>query len=95
MTGCNRTTRYRQHIVNYLYKSHFDVSLPEVAFVANENNGDVVAIFDATNLLATVGHFSKGLGVVDGEDEQKTFSGPHVLVSHGAVLFLSRCVQNV
>ena len=37
----------------------------------------------------------KGLGVVDGEDAEEALAGPHVLVPHGAVLLLARCVQDV
>lgn len=37
----------------------------------------------------------KGLSIVNGEDAQEALPRPHVLVSHGAVLLLSCCVQDV
>lgn len=37
----------------------------------------------------------EGLGVVNGEDAEESLPRPHVLVSHGAVLLLPRCVQDV
>ena len=40
-------------------------------------------------------HISKRFAVVDGEDAEKTFASPHVLVPHGAVLLLPCCVQDV
>lgn len=37
----------------------------------------------------------KGLGVVDGEHTEEALPGAHVLVPHGTVFFLARCVQDV
>lgn len=35
------------------------------------------------------------LGVIDGEDTEETLPCPHVLIPHGAVLFLTCSVQDV
>ncbi len=52
-------------------------------------------IFDSFNLFSVGRNVFKGFGVVDGEDEEEAFTGPHVLVPHRAVLLLSGSVQDV
>lgn len=37
----------------------------------------------------------KGFAIVDGKNAEEAFPRPHVLVSHGTVLLLASCIQNV
>lgn len=37
----------------------------------------------------------KRLGVINGKDTEEALPCPHVLISHGAVLLLTCCVQDV
>lgn len=39
--------------------------------------------------------FFEGLAVVDGVDEQKAFTGAHVLLPHGRVLLLAGSIEDV
>jgi len=40
-------------------------------------------------------NFLEGSAIAEGEDEQETFSRPHVLLAHGRELILSSGVQDV
>lgn len=37
----------------------------------------------------------KRLGIIDGKHTEEALSCPHILISHGAVLLLTRSVQDV
>lgn len=47
------------------------------------------------NHLPVQMHIGERLGVVNGEHAEEALASPHVLISHGAVLLLSRRVQDV
>ena len=70
-------------------------SLDEVALVANEDEGygvSVVSLEDAEAQLCAV---IERDAVNEGEYEEEALAVLHVLVTHGAVLLLARCVEDV
>ena len=52
-------------------------------------------VLDPLDLLPVGGDVLKRLCVVDGKHEEKALPRPHVLVPHGAVLFLAGRVEDV
>ena len=55
----------------------------------------LLRILHSLDLLSVGGDILETLGVVDGEHDEESLAGPHVLVPHGAVLLLARRVQDV
>ena len=56
---------------------------------------NVVSIFNPSDLTSVGVNVLKTLHVIDGKHYQKSLPRPHVLVSHCAVLFLPRSIQNI
>lgn len=67
----------------------------EIALVANNHHGEVVLVLYTQDLLLEDSNFLKTLARCDGVDKQKSFSSAHVLLAHGAVLFLAGGIENV
>ena len=66
--------------------SHVDAPRWQVAFVADHHHGHLLRVLHPLDLLSVLSDVLKGLGIVDGKDDEETFPSSHVLVSHGAVL---------
>lgn len=67
----------------------------QIALVAHNDHGKVVLVFDAQDLLLKRCNFVEALTGCDRVDEQESFSCPHVLLSHGGVLFLTRSIEDI
>ena len=67
----------------------------QVAFVANDNDGEVVFILNAQNLLLKLLDLFKALSRCNRVHEQESLARPHVLFSHGRVFFLASGIENV
>ena len=53
----------------------------KIGFIADDNNGDVLVVFDADDLLAQLLELVQGRAGGDGEDEEETLAGFHVQFS--------------
>lgn len=67
----------------------------QIALVSDNNDGEVVLVLDAQDLLLVRHDFLKGLARGDRVDQKEAFSRAHVLLSHGRVFLLASRVQNV
>jgi len=67
----------------------------EIALVATDDEGHLVGVLDSEDLLAEGRNFVEGGARGDGIHAEETLSSPHVLVSHGAVFFLSSGIEDV
>ena len=63
---------------------HADLALKlEVAFVCDDDDGERILVLHAQNLLVERADFLERVPRGDRVDEQKPFTGPHVLLAHG------------
>lgn len=67
----------------------------EIALVADDDDGEVIPVLDAQDLLLEGQDLLKALPGGDRVDEQKALAGPHVLFPHGRVLFLTGGIEDV
>lgn len=67
----------------------------KIALVADDDHGEVVLVLDSQDLLLECGDFLEALAGGDGVDKQETLACAHVLLSHGAVLFLASGIENI
>ena len=73
-----------------------DNTLPlQIALVADNNDGEIVLVLDAQDLLLEGHDFFKGLTRCDRVDEQEALAGAHVLFPHCRILLLACRVENV
>lgn len=69
--------------------------LVQIALVTDDDDGEIVLVLDAKDLLLEGHDFFKGLARCYGVDEQEALAGPHVLFPHCRVLLLACCIQDV
>jgi len=63
---------------------HADLALKlEVAFVCDDDDGERILVLHAQDLLVERADFLERVPRGDRVDEQKPFTGPHVLLAHG------------
>ena len=62
----------------------------QVALVGNDNDGKVVLVLDAQDLLVKRRDFFKRVSARDGVDAQKAFARSHVLLPHGTAISIMR-----
>lgn len=55
----------------------------QIALVGDNDDGKVVLVFDSQNLLVERGDFLKRIAAGNGVDAKETFTGSHVLFTHG------------
>lgn len=67
----------------------------QIALVAYNDHGEVVLVLDPQDLLLEGCDLFKALAGRDGVNEQEPFACPHVLLSHGGVLFLAGGVEHI
>jgi hypothetical protein len=67
----------------------------QVALVADDDDGEVVPVLDAEDLLLEGHDLLEALPAGYAVDEQEALAGPHVLLAHGAVFFLAGGVEHV
>ena len=67
----------------------------QIAFVSDDNDGEVVLVLDAQDLLLECDNFLEALSRGDAVDKQETFAGSHVLLTHSRVLLLTGGVEDV
>jgi hypothetical protein len=72
-----------------------DTLLLQITLVSDNNDGEVVLVLDAQNLLLEGHDFFKGLTRCDGVDEQEALAGAHVLFPHCRILLLACRVENI
>ena len=75
-------------LVSDLSRHTIHANLPlklKVALVGDDNDGERVLVLHAQDLLVERADFLKRVPRGDRVDEQKPFTGPHVLLSHGTV----------
>lgn len=69
--------------------------LLQITLVGNDNDGEVILVLDAQDLLLEGHDFFEGLARCNGVDEQETLAGSHVLFSHSRVFLLACCIQDI
>lgn len=69
--------------------------LVEIAFVADDNDREVVLVLNAEDLLLECHDFFKGLTRCDGVDQEEAFARSHILFAHGRVFFLSGGIEDI
>jgi hypothetical protein len=67
----------------------------QIALVSDNNDGEVVLVLDAQNLLLECDDLLEALARCDAVDEQEAFACSHILLAHGGVLFLASRVEHV
>lgn len=67
----------------------------QIALVGDDNDGKVVLVLDAQDLLLEGHDFFEGLARRYGVDEQEALAGAHVLFPHCRVFLLARRVEDV
>lgn len=67
----------------------------EITLVADNNHGEIVLVLDSEDLLLECGDFLEALAGSDGVDEQEALACAHILLSHGAVLFLASGIEDI
>ena len=67
----------------------------QIALVADDNHGEIVLVLHPQDLLLESRDFLEALPGRDGVDEQEAFTGAHVLLAHGRVLFLTGGIEDV
>lgn len=67
----------------------------QIALVTHNDHGKVVLVFHTEDLLLKRCDLVEALTGCDRVDEQESFSCPHVLLSHGRVLFLTRGIKDI
>jgi hypothetical protein len=67
----------------------------EIALVADDDHGEVVLVLYSQNLLLERHNLLEALPVGYRVDEQEALSCAHVLLAHGRVLLLSRCIEHI
>lgn len=72
-----------------------DTVLLQIALVTDNNDGEIVLVLDAENLLLEGHDFFEGLTRCDRVDEQEALAGAHVLFPHCRVLLLACRIENV
>lgn len=80
----------RQHTL----PSNFSFTL-QIALVSHNDHWEVVLVLDSQDLLLEGCDLFETLAGRDGVNEQETFACPHVLLSHGRVLFLAGGIENI
>jgi len=67
-----------------IHTVHADLALKfEVAFVCHDDDGERILVLHAQDLLVERADFLERVPRGDRVDEQKPFTGPHVLLAHG------------
>lgn len=61
----------------------------QITLVADKDDGEVVLVLDAQDLLLEGHDFLEALAAGDAVDEEEALAGAHVLFSHGRVLLLA------
>lgn len=89
---CNRSIVSRGHF-NHLRWFYRSVSV-KISFVADHQHRKLVPIFDTKNLPMEFVNFVETGSIVYCEDEKKSLTGAHVLLTHCAEFFLASGVQN-
>lgn len=69
--------------------------LLQITLVGNHNDGEVVLVLDAEDLLLEGHDLFEGLTRCYRVDEQEALAGAHVLFPHCRVLLLTCCVQDI
>jgi len=67
----------------------------EVTLVADDDDGEGVAVLDTEDLLVEGTDLLEGVAGGDGVDEEEAFACAHVLLSHRTVFFLAGGVEDV
>lgn len=67
----------------------------QIALVSHNDHGEVVLVLDPQDLLLEGCDLFETLAGRDGVDEQEALACPHVLLSHGRVLFLAGGVEDI
>jgi hypothetical protein len=83
-----------QGVSRRTFEAHLTFSI-QIALVANDNDGEVVLVLDAQDLLLECHDFLKALSRRYAVDEEEAFAGSHVLLAHGRVFFLAGRVKHV
>lgn len=64
----------------------------QITLVGDDDDGEVVLVLDAQDLLLEGHDFFEGLARRYGVDKQETLAGSHVLFAHCRVFLLTCCV---
>ena len=67
----------------------------EIAFVSNNDHGEVVFVLHPQDLLLECHDLLIALPVGYRVDKQEALASPHVLLAHRRVLLLTSCIENV
>ena len=69
--------------------------LLQIALVGDDDDGEVVLVLDAQDLLLEGHDFFEGLARGYGVDEQEALAGAHVLFPHRRVFLLAGGIEDV
>lgn len=69
--------------------------LLQITLVGDDNDGEVILVLDAQDLLLEGHDFFEGLARCNGVDEQESLAGSHVLFSHSRVFLLACCIEDI
>lgn len=69
--------------------------LLQITLVGNDDDGEVILVLDAQDLLLEGHDFFEGLARRNGVDEQESLAGSHVLFSHSRVFLLAGRIQDI
>lgn len=67
----------------------------QIALVSDDNDGEVVLVLDAQNLLLECDDLFEALARCYAVNEKEALACPHVLLAHGRVLLLAGRVEHV
>ena len=67
----------------------------QITLITNHNNGEIILILNPQNLLLEGEDFLEALSARDAIHEQEALARSHVLLSHGRVLLLAGCVEDI
>jgi len=75
---------------------HSDLSLIlKITLVGHDDDRKRILILDAKNLLVESANFLERIAGGDGVDEEKTFTGAHVLLAHSSIFLLTSGIKDV
>jgi len=74
---------------------HVHLPSGEVALVPHHHHRHLLCVLDPLDLLPVGRDVLERLDVVDGEYDEESLPGPHVLVPHGTILLLTSGVENI
>ena len=91
--GVQVNARFRKKSVR-TFCAHLSLGV-QIALVADNDDGEVVLVLDAQNLLLECDDLLEALARCYAVDEQETLACSHVLLAHGRVLLLAGRVEHV